>query len=78
MVLLGSTGSIGTQALDIVRANPLRFDIRGLAAGGGNIERLARQVVEFDVPVVSVDRRVGGELRDAIHTIDSSAHPQII
>ena len=78
IVLLGSTGSIGTQALDIVRANPLRFDIRGLAAGGGNIERLARQVVEFDVPVVSVDRRVGGELRDAIHTIDSSAHPQII
>ena len=78
IVLLGSTGSIGTQALDIVRANPLRFDIRGLAAGGGNIELLARQVVEFDVPVVSVDRLVGGELRDAIHAIDSSAHPQII
>lgn len=78
IVLLGSTGSIGTQALDIIRANPLRFDIRGLAAGGGNIELLARQVVEFDVPVVSVDRLVGGELRDAIHAIDSSAHPQII
>lgn len=78
IVLLGSTGSIGTQALDIVRANPLRFDIRGLAAGGGNIELLARQVVEFDVPVVSVDRLVGGELRDTIHAIDSSAHPQII
>ena len=78
IVLLGSTGSIGTQALDIVRANRLRFDIRGLAAGGGNIELLARQVVEFDVPVVSVDRLVGGELRDAIHAIDSSAHPQII
>ena len=78
IVLLGSTGSIGTQALDIVRADPLRFDIRGLAAGGGNIELLARQVVEFNVPVVSVDRRVGGELRDAIHAIDSSAHPQII
>lgn len=78
IVLLGSTGSIGTQALDIVRADPLRFDIRGLAAGGGNIELLARQVVEFDVPVVSVDRLVGGELRDAIHAIDSSAHPQII
>lgn len=78
IVLLGSTGSIGTQALDIVRADPLRFDIRGLAAGGGNIELLARQVVEFNVPVVSVDRLVGGELRDAIHAIDSSAHPQII
>ena len=78
IVLLGSTGSIGTQALDIVRADPLRFDIRGLAAGGGNIELLARQVVEFNVPVVSVDRLVGGELRDAIHAIDSSAQPQII
>lgn len=78
IVLLGSTGSIGTQALDIVRANPLRFDIRGLAAGGVNIDLLARQVVEFDVPVVSVDRLVGDELHDAIRAIDSSAHPQII
>ena len=54
MVILGSTGSIGTQALDIVRRNPGRFRVVGLAAGGGNPELLARQAVEFGVPVVAV------------------------
>ncbi len=54
MVILGSTGSIGTQALDIVRRNPGRFRVVGLAAGGGNPELLARQAVEFGVAVVAV------------------------
>ena len=47
MVILGSTGSIGTQALDIVRRNPDRFRVAALAAGGGQPELLARQAVEF-------------------------------
>ena len=34
--MLGSTGSIGTQALDVIAANPDRFEVVGLAAGGGN------------------------------------------
>ncbi|MGM9451627.1 hypothetical protein RRF55_29190, partial [Klebsiella sp. K47] len=34
VLLLGSTGSIGTQALDVVRTNPHLFTITGLAAGG--------------------------------------------
>ncbi len=50
MVILGSTGSIGTQALDIVRRNPDRFRVAALAAGGGNPALLARQAVEFGVP----------------------------
>ena len=54
MVILGSTGSIGTQALDIVRRNPDRFRVAALAAGGGNPALLARQAVEFGVPVVAV------------------------
>ena len=54
MVILGSTGSIGTQALDIVRRNPGRFRVVGLAAGGGNPELLARQAAEFGVNVVAV------------------------
>jgi 1-deoxy-D-xylulose-5-phosphate reductoisomerase len=33
VVILGSTGSIGTQALDVIRANPDRFEVVGLAAG---------------------------------------------
>ena len=54
MVILGSTGSIGTQALDIVRRNPGRFRVVGLAAGGGNPGLLARQAAEFGVDVVAV------------------------
>ncbi|QCX29126.1 1-deoxy-D-xylulose-5-phosphate reductoisomerase [Nocardioides jishulii] len=47
MVILGSTGSIGTQALDIVRANPDRFRVLGLTAGGSNPELFEQQVAEF-------------------------------
>ena len=56
VVVLGSTGSIGTQALDVVRRNPDRFRVTGLAAGGGNVELLARQALELGVEVVAVAR----------------------
>ncbi len=54
VVILGSTGSIGTQALDIVRRNPGRFRVAALAAGGGNPGLLARQASEFGVAAVAV------------------------
>lgn len=47
VVILGSTGSIGTQALELVRANPDRFRVVGLTAGGGNRELFEAQVAEF-------------------------------
>jgi 1-deoxy-D-xylulose-5-phosphate reductoisomerase len=47
VVILGSTGSIGTQALDLVRANPDRFRVVGLSAGGSSPELFERQVAEF-------------------------------
>ena len=56
IVLLGSTGSVGTQALDVIRANPARFRVVGLAAGGSDPRLLAEQVIEFGVPVVGVAR----------------------
>ena len=42
VLILGSTGSIGTQALEVIAANPDRFEVVGLAAGGGNPDLLAR------------------------------------
>lgn len=53
-MILGSTGSIGTQALDVVRSHPGYFRVVGLAAGGGRLDLLARQAVEFGVEVVGV------------------------
>jgi len=48
VVILGSTGSIGEQALDVIRANPTRFEVVGLAAGT-NAARVAAQAEEFHV-----------------------------
>jgi 1-deoxy-D-xylulose-5-phosphate reductoisomerase len=56
LVLLGSTGSVGTQAIDIVRRNPERFRVVALGAGGGNVELLAAQALELGVDVVGVAR----------------------
>ena len=56
VALLGSTGSIGTQAADVIRRNPERFRIAGLAAGGGNPGLLASQAIEFGAEVVAVER----------------------
>ena len=53
-MILGSTGSIGTQALDLVRRNPGRFRVVVLAAGGGNPDLLARQAAEFGVQTIAV------------------------
>jgi 1-deoxy-D-xylulose-5-phosphate reductoisomerase len=47
LVILGSTGSIGTQALDVVRANPDRFRVVALTAGGSNPDLFAAQCAEF-------------------------------
>ncbi|MDQ3386857.1 MAG: 1-deoxy-D-xylulose-5-phosphate reductoisomerase, partial [Actinomycetota bacterium] len=43
ITILGSTGSIGEQALDVLRANPDRFELVGLSANS-NADRLAEQV----------------------------------
>jgi 1-deoxy-D-xylulose-5-phosphate reductoisomerase len=48
IIVLGSTGSIGTQALDVIRANPRRFELVGIAAGS-NAEMLATQAAQFQV-----------------------------
>ena len=47
VVVLGSTGSIGTQALELVRRHPDRFRVVGLTAGGSNRELFEDQVAEF-------------------------------
>ncbi len=54
VLILGSTGSIGTQALEVIGANPERFEVVGLAAGGGNAELLARQRAQTGVTNLAV------------------------
>ncbi len=61
MLILGSTGSIGTQALEVIAANPDRFDVVGLAAGGGNPDLLARQRAQTGVTKIAVADPVSAE-----------------
>jgi len=54
VLVLGSTGSIGTQALEVIAANPDRFEVVGLAAGGANVDTLRRQRAETGVTNIAV------------------------
>lgn len=65
IVILGSTGSIGVQALEIVAANPEKFRVVGLSAGSNNLERLAQQAREFAVPIVGTSGD-GAKLRELL------------
>jgi 1-deoxy-D-xylulose-5-phosphate reductoisomerase len=63
LTILGSTGSIGTQALDVVRRNPDRFRVVGLGAATSH-ELLVGQVREFMPPVVAIsDQDASNELK---------------
>lgn len=68
VTILGSTGSIGTQALDVVSKHQERFRVLGLAAGGANLDLLAAQVREFAPRVVAVAKDVspGAALESAV------------
>ena len=62
--ILGSTGSIGTQTLDIVKNNPKEFKITGLTTNK-NIELLKKQIIEFKPEAVAVmDREKAGLLKE--------------
>ncbi|HYN29910.1 MAG TPA: 1-deoxy-D-xylulose-5-phosphate reductoisomerase [Dermatophilaceae bacterium] len=65
VAVLGSTGSIGTQALDVVAAHPDRFRLAALSAGS-NVDLLARQAVRFRVPLLAVAGAPADEVRATV------------
>ena len=73
VVILGSTGSIGTQGLDVISRHPDRFNVVGLAAGGAHVDLLARQAARFHVAKVAVfDGNAVRPLRDALEQAGAS------
>jgi 1-deoxy-D-xylulose-5-phosphate reductoisomerase len=54
VVILGSTGSVGTQALELIGRNRDRFRVLALSGGGHRVGLLAQQALEFEVEVVAV------------------------
>ncbi len=70
VTILGSTGSIGTQALDVVRRNPDRFKVVGVSAGGGNQDLLVGQIREFLPPVVAIaDEDAAADIKEKLGQI---------
>ncbi|MCA6523043.1 MAG: 1-deoxy-D-xylulose-5-phosphate reductoisomerase [Pseudanabaena sp.] len=66
ITLLGSTGSIGTQTLDIVAEYPEKFQVVGMTAGG-NIELFAQQIRKFQPELVAIANETKlAELKEAI------------
>ena len=63
VLILGSTGSIGTQALEVIAANSDRFEVVGLAAGGGNPQLLAAQAAQLGLDNVAVANDTVAQVR---------------
>ncbi|HEY5482481.1 MAG TPA: 1-deoxy-D-xylulose-5-phosphate reductoisomerase, partial [Propionibacteriaceae bacterium] len=69
VVVLGATGSVGTQTLDVVSRNRDRFAIKALSAAGSRIELLAEQIREFSPAIVAVPTSTAADaLREALGT----------
>jgi 1-deoxy-D-xylulose-5-phosphate reductoisomerase len=74
VVLLGSTGSVGCQAIDVALAAPERFTVVAIAAGGSDVETLAAQAVRLGVSTVGVARSDAAEpLRAALRAAGEAA-----
>ena len=75
IIILGSTGSIGVQALEIIEANPELFEVIALSAGGANTDLLIEQARKFKAQYVGVARNAdvvrqalpGVEVIDGVH-----------
>jgi 1-deoxy-D-xylulose-5-phosphate reductoisomerase len=76
VVVLGSTGSVGRQALDVVAARPDRFPVAGLAAGGADVDLLAAQARAHGVRRVAVaDPAAARALREELPGAEVLAGP---
>jgi 1-deoxy-D-xylulose-5-phosphate reductoisomerase len=78
VMLLGSTGSIGTQAIELMSRNTDRFRVRSIA-GGSNVDLLARQAVALRVETVALaDESSAGDLGDALRALEPGYRPEVL
>lgn len=79
MVLLGSTGSIGTQTCEVIDTRREDFRIVAIGARGGHLDELARQAVHFQVPVVGIARPgLEEEFWAAFAAAGGGSRPQLV
>ena len=70
VAILGSTGSIGTQALELIARKRDSFSVSALAAGGGNIPLLIEQAKRFHVPLIGCSRGDIKVIREALPGVE--------
>jgi 1-deoxy-D-xylulose-5-phosphate reductoisomerase len=73
VVLLGSTGSIGTQGIEVIDGAAERFEVTALAAGGGNLELVARQAVHTRAEAIGIANGTREDLATAIKAAAADA-----
>ncbi|WP_035745533.1 1-deoxy-D-xylulose-5-phosphate reductoisomerase [Haematomicrobium sanguinis] len=80
VTILGSTGSIGTQALEVVAANPDTFRVVALTAGGSNLDLLARQAAQFEPATLAIHHGDPDALAALIqaHSGNAGYRPEIL
>jgi 1-deoxy-D-xylulose-5-phosphate reductoisomerase len=77
VVLLGSTGSIGTQAIDVVTRAPQRFAVTAIAAGGSDVALLAEQAARLRVRAIGISREAAvDELRELLAKAWPAGEPE--
>jgi len=76
IVILGSTGSIGQQAMDVVRQFPSKFKVKGLAAGS-NVKLLTAQIQEFKPDMVYSPRPIRAGSAKLVSMEEMASHPDI-
>ncbi len=74
VAILGSTGAVGQQALEVIRSFPDKLKVIGLGSGS-NYELLSQQVQEFSPPLVSFPFEVTGQ--DLLTMKELAAHPDV-
>ena len=78
VVILGSTGSIGTQALDVISTRRDQFRVVGLGAGGGQVDLLAEQVRAFAPRTVAVPTSTAADALRASLAASGVPVPEIL
>jgi 1-deoxy-D-xylulose-5-phosphate reductoisomerase len=79
VALAGSTGSIGTQTLDVLRGAPDRFELTALGASGRNADLLVEQALEFGPKVVAVaDPAAAARLAERLPECELRAGPEAL
>jgi len=77
VVILGSTGSIGTQAIEVIAERPGQFEVVGLAAGGGSVELLVAQARQLHPAWIAVsDPEAANRVADQLSGVEVLAGPQ--